>query len=202
MKKLIGVALALAAVNATAGVVYNAKHAESQVTLNRNETGITACGIRVIAIAEIGDQTRWYDFSGSIYRDGLFGLWKAGSYSHPTADLLKNVPSPKTTLRLPAPVGFWLSEAGNNIPVSMEKTAPAEDKGFVIGGADFSRTATSIMAVANGDVTQFVVKYKNERSETIISFKAPLKDTDHSTFVECLRGLQGGIKADDSAEQT
>lgn len=195
MKRLILISVLLIS-NANAGVVYNAKNAQSQVTLSRDANGVKSCGIRVLAFANVGEETRWYDFSGSVYRDGMFGLWKAGSYVFETKKLLKSVPSPSQTIRTPAPVGFWLSEAGSDIPVSMEKTTPAEDKGFTIGGADFIRTMQSIMAIAKGDVTQFSTIYKADKVETIISFSSPLSEADYSTLLNCFDGLQKGLEKD------
>lgn len=195
MKRFILMSI-LVVSNASAGVVYNAKNAQSQVTLSRDANGIKSCGIRVLAFAEVGDQTRWYDFSGSVYRDGMFGLWKAGSYVFDTKKLLKTVPSPSQTIRTPAPVGFWLAEAGSDIPVSMGKTTSAEDKGFTLGGADFIRTMQSLIAVAKGETTQFSTIYKDDRVETIVSFSSPLSETDYSTLLSCFDGLRKGLEKD------
>lgn len=195
MKRLILISVLLIS-NANAGVVYNAKSAQSQVTLSRDANGVKSCGIRVLALAEVGAETRWYDFSGSVYRDGMFGLWKAGSYVFETKKLLKSVPSPAQTIRTPAPVGFWIAEAGNDVPVSMGKTTAAEDKGFTIGGGDFIRTMQSVMAVAKGDVAQFSTIYKSDKVETIISFSSPLSEADYSTLLDCLNGLQKGLEQD------
>jgi len=196
MLKIIFTLLFFVSINAQAGIVYNAIKATPQVAMSRDSTGVTSCGVRVMTLVEVGDETTWHDFSGSVYRDGIFGLWKAGSYRYATAKLLKKIPAPGTSIRLPAPTGFWIAEAGASSAASMQKVIPAEDKGFILGDADVVNTMNTVLAIAKGSPIQFAMQYKDEKVERIVSFSAPLNDADYSTLLRCFEGLQAGIASD------
>jgi hypothetical protein len=194
-KTLILLALILPA-QSNAGIVYNATSSKSQVTMSRAANGVAACGIRTTVVVGIGDQSYLYDFSGSVYRDGMFGLWKAGSYAQPTSKLLTSPVALEKAVVTPAPTGFWLAESGSNIPVTMTQTAPAEDKGFTLGPGDFIATMRSVSAIAQGNSGQFSLAYKSDKVEKIIAFKAPLSEADYGTLLQCFSGLIEGIEYD------
>lgn len=196
MKTAVAGFVFLASFQVNAGIVYNASSSKSQVTMSRSLNGISSCGIRATVVAAIGDKTHVFDFSGSAYREGMFGLWKAGSYVQPTKALLTAPMALETTVRTPAPTGFWLAESGSNVPVSMTQTAPGEGRGFTLGPGDFIATMRSVIAIAGGDSGQFSLAYKSDKVENIIAFEAPLSQADYQTLLQCFTGLKEGIELD------
>lgn len=196
MKNIVLAIAVLISLNCSAAVVYNATIATPQVTMDRDALGVSACGIRATVAVEVGTQMRMYDLSGSVYRKGMFGLWKAGSYSQDASKLSSTPKSIENALRVPAPSGFWIATDNENAPVAMEKIFPSNDRGFTLGGADFIGTMRSILDIAKGNRAQFSMAYKNEKFENIISFASPLSEIDYKTLLQCFDGLHKGLESD------
>lgn len=203
MRKILAAAALALSIPAQSGVLHTAIKSDSQVTMSRNETGITSCGIRVASFIQPGRDVRWYDFSLSIYREQMAGLLKAGSYTIDVETLnKKGLPKdPRTIARTPIPTGFWVADVADKPPAAMKNIIPSPDKGFILGQADFSRIAELSLAIAKGDAAQFSVKYSEKGVDDVVNFKAPLSPDDLKTLVDCYSGLHNGLKSDIEASE-
>lgn len=200
LKTIIFYSLFGICVTASAQNVINADSSSAQATIRRDEKGFASCGIRVVSQVVMPKEAEVYDFSLNLDGASVMGLLKAGKYMVPgNARQGWNIEKRKTVL--PGPKDFWFSERASDIPLKPVKLAKGEDAGFSLGLAEFKPTADVVMAILNGQVVQFALRYPNDKMDRIISFKVDMPKADAETFLDCLSGLQRRIESDLNAAE-
>ena len=186
-KLLLVLLLTVFSTSAMAGMVLQATSATLQPLIERNEKGFFMCGVRGMVSDVTGNQLRLYDFSLHIRVDALFGMLKAGSHLTPIKSINKD--SSSLTTAIPAPVKFWIAKEKVGKPITLSNIMPAISAGFIIGSAELVDTLEGIMAIIYGERMQFVIRYKAEPVDRVISFSAEMPKIELEPLTTCIEDV-------------
>ena len=184
-KLLLVLLLTVFSTSAMAGMVLQATSATLQPLIERNEKGFFMCGVRGMVSDVTGNQLRLYDFSLHIRVDALFGMLKAGSHLTP----IKSINKDSSSLTIPAPVKFWIAKEKVGKPITLSNIMPAISAGFIIGSAELVDTLEGIIAIIYGERMQFVIRYKAEPVDRVISFSAEMPKIELEPLAICIEDV-------------
>lgn len=192
MRKIL-IATLFLVFDATAQTVVSADSVELQPLVSRDAGGFKSCGVRVVAMVVASGKGQSYDFSINTQADPLGAILKAGKYNVQ----LRPGQSPNFSyaVSLPAPTGFWAAAADQAVPLTLTKLTASENKGFVIGTGDFIAAVKLIFAITDGHQMQFVVQYKSESYERVITFSKQMEATNLAALHSCMEGVQKRLSA-------
>lgn len=174
---------------ATAQPVLQADIAVLQPQISRDSIGFDRCGIR--AVVSLFDPQRkdaeTYDFSVMLDAAGPYAILKGGKNSARFDPVRQKLSDPKITL--PAPSSFWIADALDGKSATIEKTFPGESKGYILGLAETGPAFKAIRAMMEGRRAQFVMRYKSEKIDKVISFAAKLSPEEIAPLERCFEDL-------------
>lgn len=186
---ILGAVLMTIATSTSAQNVINADNAAVQPTVRRDDKGFASCGVRVIAQVILPKEMETFDFSLNLDSAAFLGLLKAGKYFIPGNARIGWDIEKRVTVA-PGPSTFWFAEQSADVPLTPLKVAKSDSAGFALGVAEFDRTASTIIAIINGKVVQFAVRYPSENLDRVISFKSDMAQADKDTFFACWDGMR------------
>lgn len=198
MKKLLITALLLIPCAASAQAVIQAAVAKLQPQIGRDANGYTTCGIRVIALDMQTDVVDAYDFSIHVRAGMMMGTLKAGKVQSPTAAF--EAGRPPIAALLPGPINFWIARESEGQALTPTTTLPAETPGYMLAVADFTRTWSTLLAIAAGERMQFATRYANQGYDTVVSFSATMSADESRPLTACFDGLLKRMKKEAGAE--
>lgn len=169
-------------------IVIQAESATLQPQVHRDEVGYKACGVRAMVITQ-GELNYIdaYDFSLNLWANLHSGLLKAGKTRATKSEILSGkIP---TGAVIPGPIKFWIAKENEGNAVMPQKIIPAEDKGFILAGADLVQTMEAIFAIIEGERMQFAARYKNQPIDVVVSFSAKMPEHELKPLLACLGGL-------------
>lgn len=191
----------LAARNATAQIVLQADKAGLQAQISRDGEGFNRCGVRALIIVSRGDNQNYdiYDFSVMLDSKIDFATMKAGKSGARFDTNTKTMTDPVMTL--PIPSSFWIADELEGKSAVIEKTFPSEDKGFILGLAETVPAFKAMRAMMDGRRVQFVMRYKSEKLDRVISFAAKLPPEELAPLEKCFADLIERMKIEAKAAQ-
>lgn len=164
-----------------------------QPLVYRDGATINGCGVRVIVLSGASDaEALVADFSITlnidIEKNSPWGLLKAGLYRGAVAagpDKLKTMPI----------VSFFVTNEDGSVSAVPTKLVPAENSGFLLGGAEPATATTLLTAIEDGTRLQIGLRPKGESITRIFSFNAQWKDVDRASHAGCMAGLMRTLDA-------
>jgi hypothetical protein len=127
------------------------------------------------------------DVSFNVYAQ-TFGLMKGGAEHLNLSDPTKGVNKPISS--------FWLKLKDQPAPTPLGgKTIPAETRGYLLYGVEFSQTMPLFDAVMSDMPMLLGVHVKGEPVERIYSGTAKVANEEKQQILDCLSELSAGIRA-------
>lgn len=187
--------------NAVAQMVVQADTAVLQPQISRDSVGFDRCGIRaIVSLFNLEEKSaESYDFSVMFYAKLSYAGMKAGKNSLRYDPVQRKYGDPSVTL--PAPYVFWIADELDGKPAIMMKYSPSPDSGYMLGLGEIVPAFKAIRAMMNGRRVQFVMRYKSEKLDHVISFQAKLSPEQLAPLEKCFSDLIERMKNDASEVQ-
>ena len=191
--------VALIAPYATAQTVLKADKAALQPQISRDSIGFDRCGIRaaVSPFDPQGKRAEAYDFAIMFNATTRYAMIKGGKTSASYDPVTKKFGNLNVTV--PAPSNFWLADELDGKPAIMEKLSASPTKGFVIGFGESAPSVKAVRAMMDGRRVQFVMRYKSEKIDKVISFAAKLPPEELALLEKCFADLSERMSAESPA---
>lgn len=190
MNKLIsafGFLLAVTSWATWAQPVTQADSAVLQPQIGRDEAGFKSCGVRAVVVVNSGSYLEAYDFSIGLMAGAFGGLMKAGKSKTSMKDFqagrINKAPI------MPPPSTFWIAKDREGSSLIPQKVFPAENKGFILGVADYIKTTEIIHALMSGGRMHFAVRYKSQPVDQVVAFSAKMTSDEVMPLFDCLAGI-------------
>lgn len=165
--------------------VVQAAEVRLQPQIGRDAKGYTWCGIRAIVLDDRKDSVDSYDFAISLKHGSTMALTMAGKAKY------TQLPNGKLSSKpvLPAPVNFWIVRDTEAKPLMAAKVMPDNDTSFVIGAVDMADAWKTTMDIISGKRMQFAVRFKDQSSDTVVSFSKKLSEEETFPLISCFDGF-------------
>lgn len=197
--RLTAMCFILLAPYATAQIVLQADNAVLQPQIARDGEGFNRCGVRALVIVSRGDKQSKdvYDFSVMLDSQLSFATMKAGKSVARLDAKAQKMTDP--VIILPIPSSFWIADELEGKSAAIDKTYPSEDKGYILGLAEIVPAFKAMRAMMDGRRVQFVMRYKSEKLDRVISFSAKLSPEELAPLEKCFADLIERMSAESPA---
>mgnify|MGYP000202683736 FL=1 len=205
MSKIFALVVLLNAVwlmpDAVAQMVLQADMAVLQPQISRDSVGFNRCGIRaVVSLFNLQEKSAEnYDFTVMFDVKRSYAAMKAGKNSRRYDPVQRKYGDPSVTL--PSPYVFWIADELDGKPAFMGKYSASPDRGYILGLGEFVPAFKAMQAMMDGRRVQFVMRYKSEKLDHVISFKAKLPPEELAPLEKCFADLIERMKNDASEVQ-
>ena len=181
-------ALALLSVSCSlfAQTVVRASNATVEPVVSRDTDGFSICGIHTLVFVEgVQPLIEIYDFSIQFYAGQLAPSMKIGKQ---TGDR-NNLGATLKAVR-PAPTSAWIAREleGKSLPLKILFES-GDSPGYVMGALESVKAFDLMVAMAIGERMHVVARYKSEKLDSVIAFRAALSPQDAKLFFACTDAL-------------
>lgn len=195
MKKISALILALFTAGANGQALVNADMVKATPVINRDEAGISSCGLGLVVAAAQGDSKAiLYDFSVGLWNTA-HGLVKAGSatvnYSNG-----KGWDFEKAVTRKPGPNLIWLAKRDDSVSIRPLKYVNTKPDGFVLAAAPGADTMELIVMASRGEPMQVSFQYPSDPLHKVIGFRTTMSKDDQQAVLDCFGGLLKRLEAE------
>jgi hypothetical protein len=194
LKRVISLVAIMLVISAHAQTVVQADNAALQPQIKRDANGFVSCGVRGVAIVVSGKSVDAYDFSVMANADMPYGTMKAGKSVTTVEKVAKG--DAVSGVVLPKPEYFWIAQESDGEAVMPIKVIAAENAGFILEITDLVKTFKAIYSMISGDRMQFVVRYKKQKMDTVVSFGAQMSEVERRPLLACMEGISNRLAAE------